>query len=146
MISSENMPILSNIIALFKLFMIRWEDGRILFKTILIWRNMLNLALTGHICIMVTWITHIILIYKYIFLSYIIRLTIICSPQFYNTYNIDLQTMELKVYCNGQSKDLSNSKFIYIIINLFGIRCSSTIKKMVLIITTNHLSRQIMHS
>jgi len=46
--------------------------------------------------------THIILMYKYIFLSYIVRLIIICSPQSYNIYDMDPQTIGSEVYHNGQ--------------------------------------------
>ncbi len=118
MISSESMPILSDAIASFKLFMTRWEniiqDYPHLEKYV---KPSLDWAYLYYSCMDHTW-AHIISMHKYIFLSYIVRLTIIHSPQSYNTYNVDPQTMGSEVCCDGQSKDLSNGKFIYIVIGL----------------------------
>src|SRR5258708_23409900 len=117
LMSSERMPILSGAISSFELFMTRWEniiqDHPSLEKYIkpsLDWAYLYY----GH---MDSTRAHIISMHKYI-LSYIVRLTIICSSQSYNTHDMDPTTMGSGVYCNGRSKDSSNGKFIYIVIAL----------------------------
>ena len=117
LMSSESMPILSGAISSFELFMTRWEniiqDHPRLEKYI---KPSLDWAYLYYGCMDRTR-AHIISMHKYI-LSYIVRLTIICSPQSYNTHDVDPPTMGSGVYCDGRSKDSSNGKFIYIVIAL----------------------------
>jgi hypothetical protein len=91
--SGESMPILSGAIYSFELFMTTWEN---------IVRDYPHLE--KYVKPGLDWAykyygrmdrtrAYIISMCKYVFLSYIVRLTIICSPQSYNTHDVDPQTM-----------------------------------------------------
>jgi len=66
---------------------------------------------------MVAWTTlgHISLQYvsSSVFLPWIIKLIIICSPESYYTHDVDQQTLGSGFYHYSQNEDSRHSKFVY---------------------------------
>lgn len=106
--SGESMPILSGAIYSFELFMTTWEE---------MVQN--HPRLEKYVKPGLDWAylyygrmdrtrAHVISMRKYILLSYIVRLTIIRSPQSSYTHDVDPRTMGSGVCHNGRSKDSPN--------------------------------------